>query len=167
MRVNVVGNSVHDLDWDLQLFPDNINALHDSLAERIVNVKNYRSLRLNACRCSQLLDAGDRIADKRCRRRKVSENLGEALLGDLRRGGNIDQKRYFGRFRRLRDRNCAPGIVSADEKRATVPDQALSDDTAIFRFGFCISVDELDWRPPVFLRVVSRRIRFPFASAVP
>ena len=45
-----------------------------------------------------------------------------------------------------------PEIVGADEKRATVTDQALSDDAAIFRFGFGIAVDELDWRTTGFLR---------------
>ena len=131
--MNVVGDAVDDLDWNVQLFPNDVDAFDNALAEGVVDVKNDRRLRLHAGRRAQILNANDRVTNQRRRRRKVAEDLREALFGNLRRRGDIDQEGTVGCFGRLCDRNRAAGIVRADEQCATVADQALGDDAAVFR----------------------------------
>src|SRR5262249_14378792 len=79
-------------------------------------------------------------------------DLGEALLGDLRSGGDIDEERDLGGLRRLRHRDRAAGIVGADQERAAVADQALGDHAAALRLRLGVAVDELHRRaaPPFY-----------------
>ena len=67
-RTNVIADAVDDLDRDLQLFPEDVDALENALAEGVVDMQNNRGLRLNAGRRAELLDACDGIGNKRGRR---------------------------------------------------------------------------------------------------
>ena len=67
-RAHVVGNSVENLDRNLQLFPEGINAFHDALSEGVVDMENDGGLRLDARRRADFLDARHRICDQGGRR---------------------------------------------------------------------------------------------------
>ncbi len=126
----------------MQLVPENIDALYDALAEGVVDVKNDRGLRLDARGCTQFLDARHCVAHEGRGRRKIAEDLREALLSDLRRRSYVDQEGNFGRFGGLRDRDRAAGVIGADQQRAAFADQSLGDDAAILWLGFGVAVDE-------------------------
>jgi hypothetical protein len=145
-RAHVIGNAIHDLDRDLQAFPQYVDALDDALPERVVDMQNNRRLWLHAGGRAELLDAGDGIRNQRGSGREIPENLGKALLRDLRRGCDIDQERNFAGLRRLSDRYGAPRIVGADQERAAVTDQALGDNSAVLGLGFGIAIQEFHRR---------------------
>jgi hypothetical protein len=105
-------------------------------------MQNDRRLWLHAGGRAELLDAGDGIRNQRGSGREIPENLGKALLRNLRRGCYIDQERNFAGFRRLSDRYGAARIVGADQERAAVADQALGDNSPVLGFRFGVAIQE-------------------------
>src|SRR5262249_2537597 len=73
---------------------------------------------------------------------EIAEHEFVALLGDLRRGGDVDDVGNAFLLRDLRDSRALAGVESAHENLRAITDQLLGSGPGNFHFGFRVPVHD-------------------------
>ena len=120
------------------------DALRHRLPERVVDVHEHGRLRRGLRFGEDVLEQNQAVPADLGRGREVAEHELVALLGDLRRGGDVDDVRNAMLLRHLRDRGGMPRIERADEHVRALADEALGTATRGVDVGLGVGVHDLD-----------------------
>jgi hypothetical protein len=110
----------------------------------IVGVQEHGRLRLGVRGLEQVVDQPQPVADQLAAGGEIAHEVLVALLGDLRRGRDVDHEGDLALFADLGDRQRRAGIERADDAMRAGIDDALGLGTGDVDARFRVDIDQFD-----------------------